>query len=70
MWKQTSLLIAVLSLVICLVSAVLVFLGKTTMEGYKQDFLFWSLIYAVFATVWSTRRKTTQNTSATTEEKR
>ena len=68
--KQTSLLIAVLSLVICLVSAVLVLLGKSTMEDYKQVLLFGSVFYIIFATVWATRAKPSHDTSTVSEDNR
>jgi hypothetical protein len=68
MLKRASLPIAVFSLCICLVSSVLVFLGNTTMQDYKQDFLFWSILYIVFATVWTRRGRTIQSTSVDPEE--
>ena len=58
MLKLTYLLISIASLFLCLASAVLVFLGKTNMENYKQLFLLGSIAYIIFATVWATKEKT------------
>ena len=58
MLKLVCLLISIASLFFCLASAVLVFLGKTSMANYKQLFLLGSISYIFFATVWATKEKT------------
>ena len=64
MLKLACLLISIASLVFCLASAVLVFLGKTSMETYKQLFLLGSISYLTFATIWATKEKPNQDQSA------
>lgn len=58
MLKLVCLLISIASLFFCLASAVLVFLGKTSMANYKHLFLLGSISYLLFATVWATKEKT------------
>jgi amino acid permease len=64
MLKLTYLLISIASLIFCLASAVLVFLGKTNMENYKQLFLLGSISYIIFATIWTTREEPGHDKSA------
>jgi hypothetical protein len=61
--KLTCLLISIASLILCLASAVLVFLGKTSMANYKLLFLLGSISYIIFATIWATMEKPTQDQS-------
>lgn len=55
MLKLIYLLISIVSLFFCLASAVMVFLGKTNLENFKQLFLLGSIFYIIFATVWATK---------------
>jgi hypothetical protein len=55
--KLTCLLISIASLIFCLASAVLVFLGMTSMANYKLLFLLGSISYIIFATIWATMEK-------------
>jgi uncharacterized membrane protein (GlpM family) len=50
-------LLACLSLLACLLSAWLSFVGRITDAAYKKDFLLASLCWFVFATVWASSRK-------------
>jgi len=68
MLKLACLLISVVSLIFCLASAVLVFLGKTNMENYKQLFLLGSISYIIFATIWATMDKPGHDKSAVSKE--
>ena len=68
MLKLVCLLISIASLFFCLASAVLVFLGKTSMANYKQLFLLGSISYIFFATVWATKEKTRPDKSAVSEK--
>jgi amino acid permease len=68
MLKNASLFISIVSLIFCVVSAVLVLFGKTSMDHYKQSFLIGSLFYIVFATIWSTREKASHDKSAISDE--
>jgi hypothetical protein len=68
MLRLTYLLISIASLFFCLASAVLVFLGKTSMANYKQLFLLGSISYVIFATIWATKEKPTHETSAVSKE--
>jgi len=49
--------LAIISLLLCLVSPLLHFFGKISMETYKWIFLFSSLGWFVFATLWASKRK-------------
>ena len=66
--QLTYLLISIASLIFCLASAVLVFLGKTNLENYKQLFLLGSISYIIFATVWTTREEASHDKSAVSKE--
>jgi hypothetical protein len=68
MLKLACLLISVVSLIFCLASAVLVFLGKTNMENYKQLFLLGSISYIIFATRWATMEKPSHEEPAVPKE--
>ncbi len=47
--------LALVSLGVCLFSALLYFLGKLQASSYKTIFLVASLGWFIFATLWSTR---------------
>lgn len=64
MLKLTCLLISIASLFFCLASAVLVFLGKTSMANYKELFLLGSISYIISATMWATMDKPSHDKSA------
>lgn len=50
-------ILAITSLILCLVSPLLHFLGKYSIETYKWIFFFSSLSWFVFATLWASKRK-------------
>jgi len=49
--------LAIICILLCLVSPLLHFFGKISMETYKWIFLFSSLGWFVFATLWASKRK-------------
>jgi hypothetical protein len=69
MLRLTFLIISIASLFFCLASAVLVFLGKTNMESFKQLFLLGSISYIIFATRWATLVKPNHKKSVVAERK-
>jgi hypothetical protein len=50
-------LVSLLSLTVCLLAAVLYFLGKFTEHNYKLVFLIASLAWFIFATLWARKRR-------------
>jgi len=48
---------SILSLILCLATPIIYFLGKISEENYKLIFLLASIAWFVFATLWATKRK-------------
>jgi hypothetical protein len=57
MVKRTSLWLAALSLILCLVAPVLHFLGRMDIAGYKVMLASASAGWFIFATAWAMRPK-------------
>jgi len=54
--------LAIISLVLCLVFPILRFLGKIEADRFKSGFLFASIAWFIFATLWATRTKKSSKT--------
>jgi len=55
-------ILAFISLVLCLAFPILRFLGRIEADRYKSGFLFASIAWFVFATLWATRAKKSSKT--------
>jgi hypothetical protein len=49
--------LSILSLILCLATSIIYFLGKISEESYRLIFLLASIGWFVLATLWATKRK-------------
>jgi len=54
--------LAIASLALCLIFPILHFLGRIEADRFKSGFLFASVAWFVFATLWATRTKKSSKT--------
>lgn len=57
MYKKLIIIISLASLATCLGAPILYYLGEVTEAGFKSTFLFASILWFVFATLWSAKSK-------------
>ena len=57
MTKAILAILSMTSLILCLMSSILHFLGKVSMGQYKGIFMFASISWFIFATIWASNRR-------------
>lgn len=55
-------ILSLISLALCLIFPIVHFMGKIKADRYKSGFLFASLAWFIFATLWATRPKKSSKT--------
>jgi EamA domain-containing membrane protein RarD len=55
-------ILSMVSLALCLVFSIVYFLGKIKADRFKSGFLFASIAWFIFATLWATRAKKSSKT--------